>query len=264
MTHEPGVQVNFNGGLGNRMFQLTAGYIVHSVNNLPLYLNKNHNPHSNINYMNNIFKYYPIENTKPSFANSYLMVQSERCFSKWDPKTYEKKIRMEGYFQYYPPIKQHETVIRELFLKGLEAVQIQIRKNHTFDNIGFLHIRRGDYLNNPNLYYIQSIKYYENAVDLITKSNPNCKFYIISNDINWVKSQAFFSNPKFIIFEGNEIESMALMSLCKSAAICANSTFSWWGAFLGAYEKRNPVICPKKFVNMPMCENIFPDDWILI
>jgi hypothetical protein len=192
------------------------------------------------------------------------MSQSDLCFDKYEPQTDKKKIVMNGYYQYYPVIKEHETVIRDLFLKGLEADRIQIQQKYSFDNMGFIHIRRGDYLNHPSVYYIQPIEYYEDAVNIITQSNPNCKFYIISNDINWVKSQAFFSNPKFIIFEGNEIESMALMSLCTSAAICANSTFSWWGAFLGAYGKNNPVICPKKFVKMPLCENIFPEDWILI
>jgi hypothetical protein len=54
------------------------------------------------------------------------------------------------------------------------------------------------------------------------------------------------------------------MSLCNSAAICANSTFSWWGAFLGAYEMRNPVIVPKKWINEPYAENLIPEEWIRI
>ena len=55
------------------------------------------------------------------------------------------------------------------------------------------------------------------------------------------------------------------MSLCKGGAICSNSTFCWWGAFLGTYEKRNPVFVPKKWISVKDdMSNLFPSEWIII
>lgn len=53
------------------------------------------------------------------------------------------------------------------------------------------------------------------------------------------------------------------MSLCYSGAICANSTFSWWGAFLGAYSQRNPVFVPRNWIREKIW-NLFPEEWIII
>ena len=54
---------------------------------------------------------------------------------------------------------------------------------------------------------------------------------------------------------------MLLMSLCKGGAICSNSTFCWWGAFLGTYEKRNPVFVPKKWISVKDdMSNLFPSE----
>jgi hypothetical protein len=54
------------------------------------------------------------------------------------------------------------------------------------------------------------------------------------------------------------------MSLCKGGAICANSSFSWWGAFLGSYSERNPVIIPKRWIKNNSSDPIdmFPSEWI--
>ena len=58
---------------------------------------------------------------------------------------------------------------------------------------------------------------------------------------------------------------LALMSLCKAGAICANSTFSWWGAFLGAHGVRAPVFVPERWIGgdkLPVA--LFPDEWHVV
>jgi hypothetical protein len=62
----------------------------------------------------------------------------------------------------------------------------------------------------------------------------------------------------------DELESLALMSLCRKGAICANSTFSWWGAFLGTYGERAPVYVPEKWISDPPIVSLFPPEWIIL
>jgi len=262
---EKWVYAKIRAGLGNRMFMLAAGYIVHKMNDLPLHINYvNDNPHSKQHYVNSLFKYFPINLTQPlNLHEAILIQQPDKCFASWNPKTTNIKCKLEGFFQYYPVLIPYENDLRNLFLKGLEEEKEILVSKYNFENMGFIHIRRGDYLK-LNHYIIQPVDYYKRAVEIIKNSNPNIRFFVVSDDNNWIKSEDFFKNEIFQIFEGNELETLALMSLSSFAAVCANSTFSWWGAFLGAYEKRNPVIVPKNFIKMPLCENIIPKEWIKI
>jgi len=85
-------------------------------------------------------------------------------------------------------------------------------------------------------------------------------------DIEWIKEKKLFKGNIFRIVENlDELQTMLLMSLCKGGAICSNSTFCWWGAYLGTYEKRNPVFVPKKWISVKDdMSNLFPSEWIII
>ena len=92
------------------------------------------------------------------------------------------------------------------------------------------------------------------------------KIYLLSDDIEWVKSQELFNDRNFFEpFEcEDELTSLTFMSMCKSGAICANSTFSWWGAFLGSYEKRSPIFVPEKWMLTTSEIKLFPKEWNII
>jgi hypothetical protein len=77
--------------------------------------------------------------------------------------------------------------------------------------------------------------------------------------------QDIFKNLPHKIFmdEPNECKSLALMTLCHGGFICANSTFSWWGAFLGAHAQRQPVIAPKDWFKDEVVQ-LFPKEWIVL
>lgn len=179
------------------------------------------------------------------------------------PTSYNSQIILSGYFQYYPIIKNHEADIRSYFKSVMTPYVKAIESKYETENAGFIHIRRGDYKNKSHYHFLQPIDYYESAFQKIKDKISN-RFYILTDDPLWVQDQDLFKKDNFTLFEGNELESLALMSLCKSAAICANSTFSWWGAFLGAYEMRNPVIVPKKWIDEPNAENLIPEGWVII
>lgn len=135
-------------------------------------------------------------------------------------------------------------------------------------NSAFLHIRHGDYLNLPYFHFIQPISYYSYCINELLRNKSDIEYiYVFSDDIEWVKSQELFSKKKFIIIDscGDELEDITFMSLCKAGAICANSTFSWWGAFLGAYSERSKIFVPKKWINLShKIEDLFPKDWIIV
>jgi hypothetical protein len=238
------------------MFIYTAAYIINTVYGNNIYIKNTPNSHSKIDYTH-LFK-----------ASKYLenidlkgkIVRQGLVFSSWSTD-YNPQIILYGYFQYYPAIKLHENDIRSYFKNVLTPYINEVQSKYETDNTGFIHIRRGDYTYKSDYHYLQPIEYYEEA---LTKIINTRRFYLLTDDPTWVKDQDLFQGDNYILFKGNELESLALMCLCKSAAICANSTFSWWGAFLGAYEIRNPVIVPKKWINEPHPENLIPHEWIRI
>ena len=100
-----------------------------------------------------------------------------------------------------------------------------------------IHVRRGDYVNNPFYVDLMQTPYYEDAMALF----PNENFLVFSDDIEWCKKQKIFKRCEFS--EGNdEIEDLNLMAGCKGV-IMANSSYSWWGAFLS----KGKVVAPKEW-----------------
>lgn len=132
-----------------------------------------------------------------------------------------------------------------------------------------LHIRGGDYLCEPKYAHVCTSTYYKNAVEKIMQKVHNPQFFIFTNDkafaqniladmdiqVIFIENQAFAKDPGFDLF---------LLSHCKHNII-ANSTFSWWGAFLNQYADKI-VICPKKWTNAPddVIENLAMTPWIKI
>lgn len=125
-----------------------------------------------------------------------------------------------------------------------------------------LHVRRGDYINNEKFSEICSLSYYKKAIKTIYKNINNPVFFIFSNDINWCRKK--FDMENIIFVDNNKGEDsykdMQLMSCCKHNII-ANSTFSWWGAWLNS-NKNKIVIAPNKWFNSVegTCD-IIPEDW---
>ncbi len=132
-----------------------------------------------------------------------------------------------------------------------------------------LHIRRGDYVHNENTnkyHGVCSLKYYSDAVNSIAKKINAPIFFIFSDDMEWVKKNLKIDFP--IVFVSNDklkdYEELILMSKCKHNII-ANSSFSWWSAWLN----NNPnkiVIAPKKWFQDPKRahDNPCPENWIKI
>lgn len=134
-----------------------------------------------------------------------------------------------------------------------------------------LHIRRGDYIavnSNSKIFSICTLQYYQKAIEFFNSKFENPIFYIFSDDIDWAREN--FNRNNFKIIDTNQDNPHAdlyLMSICKHNII-ANSSFSWWGAWLNS-NKDKIVISPQKWYNDKIKNSIavlslIPENWIII
>ena len=264
------------GGLGNQLFTVIAGYITSKVNTVPLYIFDMHcssHQTTTSDYKNTIFSKIGIH-----ISTHQDKVETPRFFvdgfSAWNPTMVPKGRFMDSYFQYYPAILPYEDDVRALLVEGLSKERALVSHYTLGKDVAFLHVRRGDYMGVSHIHYVQTIDYYSRAVELIDAKS----IIVVSDDIDWVREQELFKGERFIIVDGvNELETLALMSLCKSA-VCSNSTFSWWGAFLGAHGCRGKVIVPERWINTQIFNTehwplsprgvkvppLFPEEWIIL
>jgi len=126
-----------------------------------------------------------------------------------------------------------------------------------------IHFRRGDYLEVASLNL--TLDYYNQAIGIILEKFQQFKLVVFSDDITWCKEVIVGDNVYYS--EGNsKYVDMCMMSLCDHNII-ANSTFSWWGAWLNANVKK-VVICPEDYVNDStysyINKNYYPRDWIAL
>ncbi len=198
---------------------------------------------------------------------------TERCF-QFSPEelTMSDATYLDGFWQserYFMDVEPHirqEFTLRHLpcedsrkladFIESVEAVS--------------LHVRRGDYITNPstaNYHGTCSLEYYRQAVDMIAGYLANPYFFIFSDDQSWVQSELHLSHPhSFVANNGpaHAHDDLWLMSLCNHNII-ANSSFSWWGAWLNQYDKKI-VIAPRNWFRNPDIDtsDLIPANWIRI
>ena len=132
----------------------------------------------------------------------------------------------------------------------------------TLPKIG-IHVRRGDYVNNPN-YHILTIEYYKQALEKYF-SDRLYRLLVFSDDIEYAK-EMLQSIPNCMYINGLEdIEDMCLMSMCDNWII-ANSTFSWWGAYLGSINGGKVIRPTNHFEGEEKkrnsIEDLYPKEWI--
>lgn len=253
------------GGLGNQMFILVAAWVCGRVHRCPVYLPSSTNavnPHSKKDYIQTLFHSFgqvlpASEHELRSHQLSHYMSYKPKGFGPWFPHEVKPGTHMDSYFQYYPPLAPYEKEIRQLFLETLQPMPQA--------SIAFLHIRRGDYLRLPHYHYIQPMEFYEKSVKLLFEKNNSIKcIKVFTDDVPWAKEQPFFSSrPELfsIVEQEDEVEALKEMASCHGGAILANSTFSWWGAFLGAYSVRAAVFYPSRWIAEDV-PSLCPPEWI--
>jgi hypothetical protein len=151
----------------------------------------------------------------------------------------------EKYFSDIRPVLLAQFIIQKE-LSNSTILYVKEIDKHT--NSCSLHIRRGDYISDEkanSVHGICDLEYYANAIKLINEKFENTHFFVFSDDIVWTKENLQLENATYIDHKTIPHEDMLLMSLCKHN-ITANSSFSWWGAWLNQYKNKT-VIAPKKW-----------------
>jgi hypothetical protein len=187
----------------------------------------------------------------------YMYIEND---FKYNPETERlpDSTTLDGYYQTEKYFSHIDDLIREIFTFR-ESVKEESKKFATIENGVSVHVRRGDYLGSPNHHPTQSIEYYNEGISEFGE----CKnFYIFSDDPEWCKQNIKIKNSQ-VIESGNPYVDMYLMSQCKGHVI-ANSSFSWWGAWLSGNESK--VVAPKNWFGPAMgkdTSDIYCKNWII-
>lgn len=160
-------------------------------------------------------------------------------------------------------IRQEFTLKDELSEKSLEIEQ-NIKDSKSFS----LHIRRGDYVQNQHTNEIHGLcdmQYYKEAVDYLIERFADLNCFVFSDEPEWVKNNLVLPCPVVVVDHNaadKAYEDMMLLSCCNHHII-ANSTFSWWGAWLGNTDDKI-VITPKKWFDDSCydAKDLIPENWI--
>lgn len=184
------------------------------------------------------------------------------------PEVFEKDYSCyyEGYWQSANFFKDCVTEVQYAFTFPLpNEYNLRIKEEITNCNSVGIHIRRGDYLSDPEYKGLCELDYYQRALQEIGIEGKH--FFIFSNDISWCKVNiiSLLNSAPVSFVEGNTGKDSAwdmyLMSLCDELII-ANSSFSWWGAFLNKKSKK--IVAPKKWINRDYEADVYLDNWIKI
>ena len=272
------------GGLGNQLFQYAAGRAVALHHKVPLKLDvttfETYNPHNGyrldqfaiqaeIAAENEIINLKGRSTVLFSALRKAGLVKRKSYFkekrsSYFDASVFKNNyVYLDGYWQnelYFSDIR--ELILEELSLNSsmndLSFAYLEcIKKNNSVS----IHVRRGDYLNLKNI-NVLDVDYYMKAVEYIRKIVEKPTFYIFSDDLEWCKSSlAFLGDCIYVERTQTEIDDLKLMSFCQHNII-ANSSFSWWGAWLNQNPNKT-VIAPKGWLlNDPGSSNVIPSDWV--
>lgn len=291
--------IKLMGGLGNQMFQYALGRHLTIKNNFVLKLDKSFFEEPPINNVTTQ-RYYSLNNLniKEIFATAHeieklkknknnLSAKFSRKMNSLLPyyiKSYVSEEQfnfndnilrvkdntyIEGYWQsekYFCKIKS--TLLDEFQLNKPISKNAEIIKNRIqqVESVS-IHIRRGDYITNRSASEFLGtcgIAYYQKAIEIIAEKVSSPCFFIFSDDVTWARDNIKIKHDNFVVEGHLDYEDMFLMSLCKHNII-ANSSFSWWGAWLNKNINKI-VIAPQKWFNDSSINtnDLIPDNWIRI
>ena len=272
-----------NGRLGNQMFQYAALRGIADKRGYEWKIPPEDYQHT-ANY--GLFETFEMSNVKKEnigFVNGQSVQENDHCFISEFFTECPDDISLDGFFQTEKYFNHISDQIRQdyTFKKGyLEPCKQYI------DSLDkppiFLHVRQADNIGREQFHPILPISYFEECLQEFPEDTP-C--FVFTDDLAWCKSQDYFKQDRFLFNENVQRYSyvsmdglgkmqntllpqvdLCLMSLC-SGAIIANSSFSWWGAWL--QNNRGKVIAPnpKKWFGTSMTHldtsDIIPERWTI-
>lgn len=186
----------------------------------------------------------------------------------FDKKALQRKdsCYYEGFWQSIHHFDNIREELKLVFSHGTPDAynQRMIDKIKSENSVG-IHVRRGDYLAETEFSGICSLSYYRKAIDEVCKGESNLNFYIFSDDIKWCKDNLtpLLSESKVTFVTENRGKNsywdMFLMSYCK-ILIIANSSFSWWAAYLSSNAVK--ICAPVPWLTRQCEQDLYDDNWI--
>lgn len=280
------------GGLGNQLFQYATARRIALQHQCPLVVDHHwfNNPRPGETPRRLELTRYPLQ---MRLANRNELARWAPLRSRWaqyvKPLLPLKLIREKGYginrlvlnasaktyLSGYWQSELYFNDIRDLLLTELSPIEppstedaIVIAQIRQCESVS-IHIRRGDYVtsSSASVYHgLCSIDYYHSAIDYIAKRVDNPTLFVFSDDPQWAEANLCSQHPTVYVKHNspdNAFQDLRMMSLCKHH-ILANSSFSWWGAWL-AQHPCGIVVAPSRWfaANHPT-PNLIPSRWVII
>jgi hypothetical protein len=268
-----------NGRLGNQMFQY-AGLRGIAANRGFDWLIPRPDNYGDSNYgLFDCFEMSSVQESNFGFLNAQSISTGQFHFIQEFFDACPDNVNLHDYFttqKYFLNIK--DLIKKDYTFKGQILNPCKEIINE-LENPIFIHVRRGDYSVNLDAHPICPISYYKKALNYFDDKRT---VLVFSDDIEWCSEQQFFKDDRFMLSEYNErypqvsdtlygkqnslipYFDLCMMSLC-SGGIIANSTLSWWGAWL-IDKPTQPIIAPKpwfgKFYDHYDMSDLIPDTWI--
>jgi hypothetical protein len=269
MKDRPRVAIRVIGGLGNMYFQLAMGETWRGMGYDVCYTNTHNNfvfitencttkvPPIKYKY---IFKNFNWDARKKEEGEQFTVHKLPFRYTEITP---EDGVEYYGFFQcekYFP----NREFIKWLFEPSDEIKAKTLKYGDLFKGITCsVHVRRGDYLRQPTKHPAQSIEYYIEALEVLMPYDID-RFLIFSDDLEWCRKN--FTGNRMTFIDDIDYVELYLQAQC-THHIIANSSFSWWGAFLNETAE-TVVVAPKRWFGQDFpadyADDICPKRWTLI
>jgi hypothetical protein len=286
------ISCKLQGGLGNQLFQIFTTIAYALKNSTSFFFLNNYQLGNGVNGSTIRYTYWEtfLKELKPFLKNMSdihdLLLIKEKEFNYNELPVFldnSKANLLVGYFQTPLYFEKYKEMIYKILKLDLKKMVVKNKVRIDFDNrdIISMHFRLGDYKQYPDIYHILNESYYINAISLIIEEinsynriqkEKTILYFCEVDDLKDVEHKIENIKKKFPSLKFNRVnalledwEQMLLMSLCKYNII-ANSTFSWWGAYLNNYPEK--VVCyPKEWFISKVgydTRDLFPNEWIPI
>lgn len=258
-------------GMGNQLFQYAIGLSLANRHNVPLVLDiTSYDEDSRREFC---LKYFKINNllTDVSSTDEELVFDLYRePHFRWDKNFLQRpnftyitgNWQSYKYFEHIRPILLNNLQVRNEFTAHLDIRSLGM---HQCDSVS-IHIRRTDYAQHENLNMLP-LSYYYKAINYFQQQTKKMMLYIFSDDVAWV-CENFLLDIDHVFVSDNytkhNIEDFYLMQQCKYHII-ANSTFSWWAAWLCNHQDKK-VIAPLKWFKVAHEDtgDLLPKNWLTL
>ena len=270
-----------NGRLGNQMFQY-AGLRGVAANREFDWVVPRPESYGDSNY--GLFDCFKMSNVKEEnfgMINGQNVATGQFHFNQDFFDRCPDNVNLHDYFQSPKYFSNIEDQIREDFTFKAEILDPCQDIMSDLENPIFIHVRRGDYVNSQNAHPVCPVEYYKEA---LTHFDDEVPVLVFSDDIDWCQEQELFAGDRFMLSEYNErypqscdtndgrqnalipYFDMCMMTLC-SGGIMANSSMSWWGAWLIS-NPTQPIVAPKQWFGEQYKDynmnDLRPEEWIQV